>query len=84
MINEYDELKTLLKRTRMLTEQAGINNMAKSMLESWTVETYEKPNKEFFNPALPNMNQFNNVAYRNQPSLKEYKEYLWLFGAGKR
>lgn len=31
MINEYDELKTLLKRTRMLTEQAGINNMAKSI-----------------------------------------------------
>lgn len=31
MINEYDELKTLLKRARMLTEQAGINNMAKSI-----------------------------------------------------
>jgi hypothetical protein len=31
MINEYDELKTLLKRTRMLTEQAGTNNMAKSI-----------------------------------------------------
>ena len=31
MINEYDELKTLLKRTRMLTEQAGVNNMAKSI-----------------------------------------------------
>jgi len=66
------------------TQLNKVNNMAKSMLESWTVETYEKPNKEFFNPALPNMNQFNNIAYRNQPSLKEYKEYLWLFGAGKR
>ena len=31
MINEYDELKTLLKRSRMLTEQASINNMAKSI-----------------------------------------------------
>lgn len=31
MINEYDELKTLLKRARMLTEQAGVNNMAKSI-----------------------------------------------------
>ena len=31
MINEYDELKALLKRSRMLTEQAGINNMAKSI-----------------------------------------------------
>ena len=31
MINEYDELKTLLKRARMLTEQAVINNMAKSI-----------------------------------------------------
>jgi hypothetical protein len=31
MINEYDELKTLLKRARMLTEQAGANNMAKSI-----------------------------------------------------
>jgi len=31
MINEYDELKTLLKRSRMLTEQATINNMAKSI-----------------------------------------------------
>jgi hypothetical protein len=31
MINEYDELKTLLKRARMLTEQAGMNNMAKSI-----------------------------------------------------
>jgi len=31
MINEYDELKTLLKRARMLTEQAGVNNMTKSI-----------------------------------------------------
>jgi hypothetical protein len=55
------------------------------MLESWTVETYEKPNQQFFNPALPNTGQqFNNPAYRNQPSLKEYKDYLWLFGGMKR
>ncbi len=67
------------------TQLSKVNEQAKSMLESWTVETYEKPNQQFFNPALPNTGQqFNNPAYRNQPSLKEYKDYLWLFGGMKR
>jgi hypothetical protein len=61
-----------------------VNQQAKVMLESWQVETYEKPNERFFNPSIPNNNQFGNPAYRNQPSLKEYKEYLWLFGTGRR
>jgi hypothetical protein len=31
MINEYDELKTLLKKTRLLKEQAEVNNLGKSI-----------------------------------------------------
>ena len=31
MTNEYDELKSLLKKTRILMEQSTINNMAKSI-----------------------------------------------------
>jgi len=61
-----------------------VNQQAKVMLESWQVETYEKPNERFFNPSIPNNNQFGNPAYRNQPSLKDYKEYLWLFGGMNR
>lgn len=66
------------------TQLSKVNDLAKSMLESWTVETYEKPKEQFFNPAIPNSNGLNNSAYRNQPTLKEYKEYLWLFGGVKR
>jgi hypothetical protein len=31
MINEYDEIKALLKRTRMLMEQPEVNNLGKSI-----------------------------------------------------
>ena len=31
MINEYDEIKLLLKRSRMLTEQSEIVNLGKSI-----------------------------------------------------
>jgi hypothetical protein len=66
------------------TQLEKVNQQAKIMLDSWAVETYEKPNEQFFNPSIPNKNQMSNPAYRNQPSLKEYKEYLWLFGGMKR
>ena len=66
------------------TQLNKVNEQAKSMLDSWTVETYEKPKEQYFNPALSNGNRFDNPAYRNQPSLKEYKDYLWLFGGMNR
>lgn len=61
-----------------------VNHQAKVMLESWAVETYEKPTEQYFNPSIPNKNQMNNPGFRNQPSRKDYEQYLWLFGGMKR
>ena len=66
------------------TQLNKVNDMAKSMLESWTVETYEKPTQQFFNPQIPNQMFDNNPAYRNQPTKRDYQEYLWVFGGIKR
>jgi len=66
------------------TQLNKVNEMAKSMLESWTVETYEKPTQQFFNPQIPNQMFDNNPAYRNQPTKRDYQEYLWVFGGIKR
>jgi hypothetical protein len=61
-----------------------VNQQAKIMLDSWAVETYEKPREQYFNPAIPNKNQFNSPEYRNQATRKDYEQYLWLFGVPKR
>jgi hypothetical protein len=61
-----------------------VTEQAKTMLESWTVQNYEQPKEQYFNPAMPNMNFKDNPAYRNQPSKKDYEQYLWVFGGMKR
>ena len=61
-----------------------VSQQAKVLLESWEVKSYEQPVTSHFNPALPNTNYRENPAFRNQPSLNDYKEYSWLFGGGKR
>jgi hypothetical protein len=61
-----------------------VSQQAKILLESWEVKSYEQPATTHFNPALPNTNYRENPAFRNQPSLNDYKEYSWLFGSGKR
>ena len=61
-----------------------VTQQAKTMLESWTVQSHEPPKDQYFNPAMPNMNFKDNPAFRNQPSQKDYEQYLWLFGGMKR
>jgi hypothetical protein len=49
MINEYDEIKALLKKTRMLMEQPEINNLGKSIennIEDDEMETLSDTGKE--------------------------------------
>jgi hypothetical protein len=59
-------------------------SQAKTMLESWQVHSHERPKETHFNPQIPNPMMFNNPAFRNQPSQKDYQDYLWLFGGIKR
>ena len=61
-----------------------VTQQAKTMLESWTVHSHEPPKEQHFNPSMPNMNFKDNPVYRNQPSQKDYEQYLWLFGGMKR
>ena len=62
-----------------------VTQQAKTMLESWTVNTYEKPSQEqFFNPAIPVSGRKDNPTFRNEPTKKDYEQYLWLFGGMKR
>ena len=61
-----------------------VSEQAKTMLESWTVQSYEKPQETYFNPSISNNNFKRNVAYQNEPSKSDYEKYLWLFGGGKR
>ena len=58
--------------------------LAKTMLESWQVTSYEKQNDSYFNPQIPNYNNQSGPNLRNEPGKKEYQEYLWLFGGMKR
>jgi hypothetical protein len=58
--------------------------LAKTMLESWQVTSYEKQNDSYFNPQIPNYNNQSGPNLRNEPGKKEYQEYLWLFGGRKR
>ena len=46
MINEYDEIKALLKKTRMLMEQPEINNLGKSILDRLTKEVRDRVDNE--------------------------------------
>jgi len=61
-----------------------VNEQAKTMLESWQVESYQAPNNQFFNPQIPNQMFDNSPVYRNQPTKRDYQEYLWVFGGIKR
>ncbi len=61
-----------------------VTQQAKTMLESWTVQSHEPPKDQYFNPSMPNTSFKDNPAYRNQPSQKDYQQYLWLFGGMKR
>ena len=61
-----------------------VSEQAKTMLESWTVQSYEKPQETYFNPSISNNNFKRNVAYQHEPSKSDYEKYLWLFGGGKR
>jgi hypothetical protein len=61
-----------------------VTQQAKTMLESWTVHSHEPPKEQHFNPSMPNTNFKDNPVYRNQPSQKDYEQYLWLFGGMKR
>lgn len=69
---------TSFSQLKKVTEQA------KTMLESWSVQSYDQPKEQYFNPAMPNMAFKDNPVYKNQPSKKDYEQYLWLFGNGKR
>jgi hypothetical protein len=61
-----------------------VNEQAKTMLESWQVESYQTPNQQFFNPQIPNRMFDNSPVYRNQPTKRDYQDYLWVFGGIKR
>jgi hypothetical protein len=54
------------------------------MLESWQVTSYDPPKEQYFNPSMPNKQYKTNIAYQNQPTQKDYQDYLWVFGGYKR
>jgi hypothetical protein len=61
-----------------------VTQQAKTMLESWQVTSYDPPKEQYFNPAMPNTQYKTNIAYQNQPTQKDYQDYLWVFGGYKR
>ena len=66
------------------TQLKKSEEMAKVMLESWTVNNNERPSPSSFNPGLPVFtNRDDKSAYRNEPSKQDYENYSWLFG-GRR
>jgi hypothetical protein len=50
-------------------------NQAKVMMESWSVNTTEMNQSTYFNPIIG----MDNNKHRNQPTKKDYENYLWLF-----
>jgi len=50
-------------------------NQAKVMMESWSVNTTEMKQSNYFNPIIG----MDNNKHRNQPTKKDYENYLWLF-----
>ena len=50
-------------------------NQAKVMMESWTVNTNDVQQTSYFNPIVG----VDNKQHRNQPTKKDYENYLWLF-----
>lgn len=66
------------------TQLKKSDEMAKVMLESWTVNNNERQNPSSFNPGLPVFtNRDEKSAYKNEPSKQDYESYSWLFG-GRR
>jgi hypothetical protein len=61
-----------------------VTQQAKTMLESWQVTSYDPPKEQYFNPSIPNKQYKTNIAYQNQPTKKDYQDYLWVIGAPKR
>ena len=49
------------------------------MLESWHIETKERPNNEYFNPSVP-VSSPDRRVYNSNPTKSDYQNYLWLFG----
>lgn len=56
-----------------------VEQTTKTMLESWHIETKERPNNEYFNPSIPASSPDRRV-YNNNPTKSDYQNYLWLFG----
>jgi len=50
-------------------------NQAKVMMESWSVNTNEMSQTSYFNPIIG----MDTKQPRNQPTKKDYENYLWLF-----
>ena len=50
-------------------------NQAKVMMESWSVNTTEMRQSNYFNPIIG----MEENKHRNQPTKKDYENYLWLF-----
>lgn len=50
-------------------------NQAKVMMESWSVNTNEMSQTSYFNPIIG----MDTRQPRNQPTKKDYENYLWLF-----
>ena len=57
------------------TQISKNTNQAKVMMESWTVNTNDVQQTSYFNPIVG----VDNKQHRNQPTKKDYENYLWLF-----
>jgi hypothetical protein len=57
------------------TQLSKNTNQAKVMMESWTVNTNDVQQTSYFNPIVG----VDNKQHRNQPTKKDYENYLWLF-----
>ena len=80
MIKAIQVLRIHLLELEKVTEQT------KAMMESWMVnETPVKNSSKEFNPGLPMMpNNVNDHRRPNGFTQKDYQDYGWLFGGGRR
>jgi uncharacterized protein (UPF0333 family) len=64
------------------TNLTKVTEQTKSMIDAWTVQSSDNFQRQSnFNPVVPNYNvKQNESIYSNNPSKKDYQEYLWLFG----
>jgi len=68
------------------TQLEKVTEQTKAMMESWMVnETPVKNSSKEFNPGLPMMpNNVNDHRRPNGFTQKDYQDYGWLFGGGRR